>query len=564
MCKNIFLKSYIKIHYQKCKKNNKDNNKLIITENTKDNTTIVQYNKYPNHNHNYNHNYNSNNISNNNLKKNSTNNNLNNNLKKNSTNNNLNNNLYKNSNNNNSTNNSNNSKNNYLNNSTNNNSTNNNNNNNSKNNSNNIRTVDYYLKTEVINYTDNLLNYYFEEYNKIFYKYVEGKSIVIVGPAESIIGTNKGSIIDQFDLTIRLNKSLPLPSHLKDDIGTKCDIMYNSLNTSDFPGENNLNTKLYKKHGVKFVCSSYPFNNYIFHDDILNYVNKYRFDLPLKVMNDFKFKNFEKSLGTRPYTGTCAIMDILSYPIKYLYITGLDFYQTKYYSEYRKITKEKMKYNKNNVIHSSQPQMDYLKNISLFDNRIILDHFLDKLLYNDYYKTFKILNSFKKSNIFQFGDLYFKEYFEMKVSLCTFTKNNVNLNNDITKSYLIFTDNKFFMKKNNEYCIFITNNKNVLNDLNNNLTSKKFIGNFYFTGNKNNNHTIYITLQFLEMLKTSLKRIGIDNCNINLVIFISIILYLPEQHYFSLHEILNKWMLSYDEKKFVLFLSKKNIFHDFS
>jgi CTP-dependent riboflavin kinase len=44
-------------------------------------------------------------------------------------------------------------------------------------------------------------------------------------------------------------------------------------------------------------------------------VYKYKFELPLKVMNDFKFRNFEKTLNTRPYTGTCAIMDLLSYPI---------------------------------------------------------------------------------------------------------------------------------------------------------------------------------------------------------------------------------------------------------
>ena len=50
---------------------------------------------------------------------------------------------------------------------------------------------------------------------------------------------------DKFDLTIRLNKSLPLPTSLKNDIGTKTDIIYNSLNTTDFPGENNLNPKLY-------------------------------------------------------------------------------------------------------------------------------------------------------------------------------------------------------------------------------------------------------------------------------------------------------------------------------
>ena len=181
-------------------------------------------------------------------------------------------------------------------------------------------------------YNDSLLNHYFNQYDKMFVKYIENKSVALVGPAQSILNTNNGHIIDKFDMIVRLNKSLPLPDHLKNDIGTRTDIIYNSLNRTDYPGQNNLDTNLYKNHGVSFVCSSYPFNHNVFHDDIANYVYRYKFDIPLKVMNDGKFRNFENSLATRPYTGTCAIMDLLSYPIKHLYITGLDFYETKYIS----------------------------------------------------------------------------------------------------------------------------------------------------------------------------------------------------------------------------------------
>ena len=49
------------------------------------------------------------------------------------------------------------------------------------------------------------------------------------------------------------------------------------------------------------------------------------------------------------------------------------------------------------------------------------------------------------------------------------------------------------------------------------------------------------------------------NCNINLAILISIMLYLPNKHYFSQNEVLNSWNISINEKKFVLFLLKKKI-----
>ena len=422
--------------------------------------------------------------------------------------------------------------------------------------------LDNYIKPELVSYNDSVLNHFFKEYDKLFSQFVSGKCVALVGPAQSVLGTGKGAVIDKFDLVVRLNKSIPLPSNLKDDIGTKTNIIYNSLNTSDFPGQNNLNPKLYKKYGVNFVCSSYPFNHKIFHDDIANYVYKYKFDLPLKVMGDLKFRNFENMLGTRPYTGTCAIMDLLSYPIKYLYITGLDFYQTKYYSEYRKISKETLKYNKNSRIHQCEPQLEYLKNISLTDSRIILDNFLDKLLYHDYYKVTKNLLAFDKANIYNFGDTFFQKYFEMKISSCTFTKNNCINNygsNNGNAPYLVFTDNKTYSKNNNEYCLFITHDKNYLNMLNNNLESKKFIGNFYLNENKNNRASIYLTSNFLNFIKSLFIRINISNCNVNLAILLSILIYLPDKHFFSYNEIFNYWSLNNDEKKFVLFLLKKKI-----
>ena len=45
--------------------------------------------------------------------------------------------------------------------------------------------------------------------------FLKDKTVVIVGPAPSIIGSNQGKLIDSFDIVIRLNKALPIPEHLK-------------------------------------------------------------------------------------------------------------------------------------------------------------------------------------------------------------------------------------------------------------------------------------------------------------------------------------------------------------
>jgi hypothetical protein len=422
--------------------------------------------------------------------------------------------------------------------------------------------LEKYVPQNIVINNENMLIFFFKQYDKLFNEYLNGKSVSLVGPAQSIIGTGKGYMIDKFDLVVRLNKSIPLPKNLKEDIGSRTDIIYNSLNTSDYPGQNNLSPRVYKKYGVQFVCSSYPFNNAFFKQDILNYVNRYKFELPFKAMDDIKFNIFEKYLQTRPYTGTCAIMDLLSYPIKHLYITGLDFYQTKYYSEYRQISKEALKSTRSSIIHQAGPQLDYLKHVSLLDNRVILDNFLDKLLYGDYYKVVKNLYSYNSDNIFEFGDLYFKKYFEMRISQCTMTSNINNYNNAETQyPYLIFTNNKFFNKKDNEYAIFITNNQKDLEALNAALTNKRFIGNFYLTGRGGNNGdpSIYLNMKFIMHVKSILTKVGISNCNFNLFILLSLITYLPDKHYFSYNEIFNKWNLSLNEKKFVIFLNKKKI-----
>ena len=423
-------------------------------------------------------------------------------------------------------------------------------------------TIEKYISPTLTSYNDVMLNHFFREYERLFIEYISGKCIAIVGPAQSIIGTGKGHVIDQFDLVVRLNKSIPLPDNISEDIGTKTDIIYNSLNTSDYPGQNNLNTKVYQKYGVKFVASSYPFNNAVFHDDILNYIKKYKFELPLKVMNDKKYNNFEHFLGTRPYTGTCAIMDLLSYPIKYLYITGLDFYQTKYYSSYRKIGKDKLKNIKNNIIHKAGPQIEYLRNVSLTDNRVVLDKFLDTMLYTDYYLVLNNLKKIDDKDIFQFGDKTFQQYFEMKISNITLTRdyNSKNLNTHLNEyPDLIITDNKNFNKKSTEYCLLITNNKKDLYMLNNNLNNKKFIGNMYYTDNKNDSPAIFLTPKYLTILKMVMHRIDINNCNVNLAFLVSFILYQPAKHYFNRNEIFTHWNLTPNEKKFILFLIKRNM-----
>jgi hypothetical protein len=416
---------------------------------------------------------------------------------------------------------------------------------------------------------DETLYHVFQQYESLYMEYIRDKSVALVGPANSILNTKKGEIIDKFDIVVRLNKSLPLPKGLSADIGRRTDVIYNSLNTTDFPHENNLSASLYKKNNVQFMCSSYPYSNEIFRKDILHYITRYQFEIPFKVMNDTRFRQFERYLGTRPYTGTCAIMDLLSYPIKYLYITGLDFYQTKYYSEYRRITKVQLSHTRDNTIHKNKPQMDYLRTISLFDSRIILDDFLDKLLYQEYYKT---VQAFRKLRIpiFQFGNVYLQKYFELnKFYYAMSTRDHLAKYSQVKKEemvpLMIFTHHPHFHKKENEYCILITRNSHDVEYRNQIYSSKekqkKYIANFYYKEISQDKPSIYLSKSFIDAVKQYFQKIEIKNCNIYLLLMWALVLHSEERHFFCKEEIMSEWGLTVPEKKFIFFLEKKKILH---
>ena len=48
-----------------------------------------------------------------------------------------------------------------------------------------------------------------------FEKFIENKRIIIVGPSVTTSRCNLGNFIDNFDIVVRLNKSLPIKNNMK-------------------------------------------------------------------------------------------------------------------------------------------------------------------------------------------------------------------------------------------------------------------------------------------------------------------------------------------------------------
>jgi hypothetical protein len=219
--------------------------------------------------------------------------------------------------------------------------------------------------------------------NSHFIQLIKNKKVIIVGPSATIQDCNLGKFIESFDIVIRLNKSLPIPPRLNTHIGSRTDILYNSLNQTDYPGENNINPVFLVRNNVKFLRCPYPPIT-PFKYDIQAFQNKNRNSIPFGHIDQEYYRKMRYSLQTRPYTGTSAIADLLHSGVGELYVMGIDFYTYSYSSYYRKVSSKKLERMRDNNIHKRTPQINLIKRFYLLDKRLVVDNILDKILLEEY------------------------------------------------------------------------------------------------------------------------------------------------------------------------------------
>ena len=331
--------------------------------------------------------------------------------------------------------------------------------------------------------------------DKHYNNFIKNKRVAIVGPSKNTEGKKKGEYIDSFDIVVRLNKTFSIPDKLQEDIGSKINILYNSMNTQDFPGENNINKTRLKsliKHHIQYISCPYPFI-YPYDKDIVKFMETNKNRLPFHIINVNLYKILLNNINTRPYTGTSAIFDLLSFNIKELYITGIDCYINKYYKEYRSINNRDLRHLRNNSIHNSYRQLIFLKQLSLNDSRIRLDDFLENYFFKNEYKIYKQLNIKEYLLNFKSKNDYLK-YITNKHIVYT---NKSILRNDIFVISLSINynelnkDRNMFININNKECknLQINNDIDILLDLNEKIKILKCIeGNtdipyIYYTNN---------------------------------------------------------------------------------
>jgi hypothetical protein len=180
-----------------------------------------------------------------------------------------------------------------------------------------------------------LLNWYsFISVRKFSLKYFSGKRVAIIGPADSALKEKLGIYIDDFDIVIRINKSLDNIDLHHAFIGSKTTVLFHGLDETPISGCGEIDIIKWKMFGVKKVF--YPLNEKRLLFNLHNYFLKNRGDIPIHQINDKFYKKLQKLINNyTPTTGFGALYVLLHSNCAELYISGFTFFKTPHQTGYR-------------------------------------------------------------------------------------------------------------------------------------------------------------------------------------------------------------------------------------
>lgn len=172
------------------------------------------------------------------------------------------------------------------------------------------------------------------------YKYLEvldlnffiGKTVAIVGPADSALEIKNGSYIDTFDIVIRINKGIEIADRYPEFLGTKTDILVHGLSQNTC---GKIDKKLWKKKGVIYTIYPENYDCSLNFSALMQYFTQDKVYLKIQQPSKKYYSTFRDKLGNSfPNSGFSSIYYVLNSKPKKVFITGFTFYKTPYVNEY--------------------------------------------------------------------------------------------------------------------------------------------------------------------------------------------------------------------------------------
>jgi len=205
----------------------------------------------------------------------------------------------------------------------------------------------------------------------LYHTYLKDKRVALVGPAACMSGSQQGKLIDSFDVVIRLKKALNiLDDQHSVDLGTRCDVLYHSMNFNSVCG-GWLDFEAVSKHQVKFLIGGYPPQKFV-QDTPFKY--REHIDQMYQKCQQASFSNLTylepqwflkqcQRIGAVPNTGTIAILDLLlNHQVSELYITGITFFKGGYLKDYQPCYTEQgiKKFIQEVGLHRTEQELQYV------------------------------------------------------------------------------------------------------------------------------------------------------------------------------------------------------------
>jgi len=166
-----------------------------------------------------------------------------------------------------------------------------------------------------------------KEINNKYSNFLKNKRVVLVGPARSNKGSKQRSVIDSYDIVIRINNGVNIPDKFKDDTGQRLDVLYSSLNNCFFSEKtySRKNILKYKKeYNLKWIVGTGHHRSNIL--KIVKYNKHENTGVQARLFSKTRYKKISSKLKYKPTTGIIVIDDLLAHDISELYITGFTFY----------------------------------------------------------------------------------------------------------------------------------------------------------------------------------------------------------------------------------------------
>ena len=240
-----------------------------------------------------------------------------------------------------------------------------------------------YLKTKIKNQKVRLKEwsdrfYVWKNKDKVLFDFdkswFDGKSIAIIGGADTALQEKNGDYIDTFDIVIRINRGIDNYLDKTEYLGSKTDVLFHGLNEDPINGCGPVKPIEWLKKGVKKVV--FPLVG-IGESGLINtYILRSQAKLPLLRITEGEYSEITKALkGYRTTTGFAAIYLMSKVNYKKLYITGFTFFRTKHQAGYNdKVSIDQVRENiKKFNLHNPDMEFEYFQDICLNMNNIEID-----------------------------------------------------------------------------------------------------------------------------------------------------------------------------------------------